>query len=482
MIQLKNTVDNSKDICAYLLFEENYKKKQQPFLFTELKNKDIFSGKKDSFFTASFIENHKLKTIYLLGLGKRKELTEEALRMAVAKVIKKANKLKEKELTFFLDQAFMKEKWIKAIGEGLTLAQYTFDKYLSNKKEKSLSNIVLTIPTAPSFKNALNEGIFLGSMAIKARELTNEPANVVTPTYLANTAKELGKRTGFSTTVYNKKAIEKLKMNAFLAVASGSSFEPVLIIMDYIGNPGGETLGLVGKGITFDTGGLSLKPANNMLTMQGDMGGAASVMTAIGAIAKQKLPINVTAVVAACDNAISGKSYRPNDILISRSGKTIFIDNTDAEGRLTLIDAINYIITEKKVDYVVDIATLTGAAEIALGQRIAPTLTNNETFYKKLKKASKITGERIWELPHDEDYLELIKSPYADLTNSGCRFAGTITAGLFVGSVVNETPWIHIDIAGPSWIEKDTGYFSKGATGFGTRLLYQLAKEMSNNQ
>ncbi|MEI6188565.1 MAG: aminopeptidase, partial [Alphaproteobacteria bacterium] len=154
--------------------------------------------------------------------------------------------------------------------------------------------------------------------------------------------------------------------------------------------------------------------------------------------------------------------------------------NTDAEGRLTLIDAVDYILTEKKVDYVVDIATLTGAAEVALGQKIAPTVTNDELFYKKLKKASKVTGERTWELPHDEDYLELIKSPYADLTNSGGRFAGTITAGLFIGSVVGETPWIHIDIAGPSWTEKDTGYFSKGATGFGTRLLYQLAKEMSN--
>ena len=480
MIQLKNTVDNPKGICAYLLFEEDYEEKQQSSLFTELKNKDVFSGKKDSFYTTSFIEDHELKTICLLGLGKRKELTEESLRMAVAKATKQANKLKERELAFFLDQIFMKDKWIRAIGEGLTLAQYAFDKYLSDKKEKTLDNIVLAIPAAPSFKDALDEGIFLGAMTIEARELTNEPGDVVTPIYLANKAKELGKGAGFSTTIYDKKAIEKLKMNAFLAVASGSNFEPVLIVMKYTGNPNGETLGLVGKGITFDTGGLSLKPANSMLTMQGDMGGAASVLTAIGAIAEQKLPINVTAVVAACDNAISGKSYRPNDILISRSGKTIFIANTDAEGRLTLIDAVDYILTEKKVDYIVDIATLTGAAEIALGQKIAPTVTNNEAFYKKLKKASKVTGERTWELPHDEDYLELIKSPYADLTNSGGRFAGTITAGLFIGAVVGETPWIHIDIAGPSWTEKDTGYFSKGATGFGTRLLYQLAKEMSN--
>lgn len=482
MIQLKNTVDNARGVCAYLLFEEDYKKNQQLFLFARLKSKDTFPGEKDSFYTTSFIEGNELKTVFLLGLGKHKELTEEILRMTVAKAAKKANKLKEKELVFFLDQMFMKDKWIRAIGEGLTLSQYTFNKYLSDRKENTLDNIVLSIPAAPSFKNALDEGILLGTMTIEARKLTNEPSNIVTPTYLANKAKELGKAKGFLTKIYDKKTIEKLKMNAFLAVASGSNFEPVLIVMEYTGNPKGKSLGLVGKGITFDTGGLSLKPANGMLTMQGDMGGAASVITALGAIAEQKLSINVTAVIASCDNSISNKSYHPNDILTSRNGKTIFIANTDAEGRLTLIDAVDYILTEKKVDYIVDIATLTGAAEIALGQKIAPILTNDETFYKKLKKASKITGEKTWELPHDDDYLELIKSPYADLTNSGSHFASTITAGLFIGSVVGKTPWIHIDIAGPSWTEKDKGYFSKGATGFGTRLLYQLAKEMSNDR
>lgn len=481
MIQLKNTVENPKGMCCYLFFEEEAEDKQQLSLFNELKKREVFSGKKGSLYTTSIIEDTELKTICLLGLGDKKDLTEETLRMAVAKASKKANALKEVSLTFFLDQVFMKDKWIRAIGEGLTLAQYTFDKYLSDKKENTVEEIILTIPAAPSFREALDEGIFLGAMTIESRALANEPGDVSTPEYLGEKAKELGKKAGFSTTVYGKKEIEKLKMNAFLAVARASSFEPALIVMEYKGNPESEkTLGLVGKGVTFDTGGLSLKPAGSMLTMQGDMSGAASVIAAMSAIAELKLKLNVTAVVAACDNAVSGNSYRPNDILTSRSGKTIFIANTDAEGRLTLIDAVDYILTEKKVDYVVDIATLTGAAEIALGQKIAPTLTNDEAFHKKLKKASKASGERIWELPHDDDFLELIKSPYADLTNSGGRYGGTITAGLFIGTVVGETPWIHIDIAGPSWTEKDTGYFSKGATGFGTRLLYQLAKEMAD--
>lgn len=475
-IILKNTTEGV-DIQGYFIYENETLPEIREKL-SLLKERELFKGSKGSFYKeVPLLE----KSTFYLGLGDKEkdEATRlETLRILAGKALKEAVSLKKKELSLFLPTDLMIPQYIEAITEGLVLGSYSFDTYLSEKKSFTVEKVCLTGEGITSLQEALEEGILLGEMTNLSRELGNEPASVVTPAYLGEKATSLGKEMGFTTLVYGKKDIESLSMNAFLAVANGSAEEPQLIVMEYDGRKGKEGLhlGLVGKGITFDTGGLSLKPAASMLTMQGDMCGAASVIAAIGAISKQKLPIKVTGVVAACDNAVSAKSYRPNDILTSRSGKTIFIGNTDAEGRLTLIDAIDYILTEKKVDKVVDIATLTGAAEVALGQKIAAVITNNDDFLTDLKEAAQISGERIWELPHDEDFLELIESPYADLSNTGGRFAGTITAGLFLGSVVGETPWLHIDIAGPSWTEKNKGYFSKGATGYGTRLLYQLAR------
>ena len=438
----------------------------------------LFTGEKNTFYHMT-IQHDGLKHLLFMGLGTIEGNFQETLRQSIGNACRKAARLKETECGIQITDRLMEKASLESIATGAVLSQYAFDKYLSQKKGAPLSSIVLygkDLEGRVDFDVAVEEGIVMGEMTNLSRTLANEPGEVIHPEALADRAKELGKRQGFKVKIHDRKKIEKLGMHAFLAVAQGSAFEPRLIVMEYNGGGEGPLLGLVGKGITFDSGGLSLKPASSMMTMQGDMSGAASVIAAMGAIARMELPVHVVAVVAACENAVSGASYRPNDIISSRSGKSIFISNTDAEGRLTLIDALDYILTEKKVDRVVDIATLTGAAEVALGQKIAAVITNHDGFMDELKTASKETGERVWELPHDDDFLKLIESPYADLNNSGGRFGGTITAGLFLGSVVGDTPWLHIDIAGPSWSDKEEGYLAKGATGYGTRLLYRLVK------
>ena len=415
-------------------------------------------------------------SILFLGLGEAGPLRLENLRMAAGSGVKKAMALKEKAPAFFLPPSLQGEEAAVALGESLVLGAYAFDQYKTGKKNQPPEEIFLLGEGLEALAASLEEGRHLGEMTALARTLSTESGAVMNPQGLAQAARDLGAEAGFQVTVLETEEIAAQGMEAFLAVGRGSAYEPAFIIMEYMGKPGAPVTGLVGKGITFDSGGLSIKPATSMLTMQGDMSGAASVLAAMGAMARMKLPVNVVGVIAACENSVSGSSYRPNDVLRSRSGKTIFIANTDAEGRLTLIDALDYVIREKKVDRVLDIATLTGAAEVALGQKIAAAITNNESFLEEVKAASRETGERIWELPHDPDFLKLLESPYADLSNSGGRYGGTITAGLFLGSVVGQVPWVHLDIAGPSWSEKSLGYFSKGGTGFGTRLLYRLLK------
>lgn len=466
-------------VDIHLLYKESDPPQAHRGLLDSLKERDLFKGEKGSLYHYTLLDEGGLRHLLFAGLGSREGDSREAVRMAVASACKKAAGLKESKAALHLPRELVGEESLTDIASSVVLSEYAFDRYLSKKKAAPLEEVNLMAEGLEAFGDAIEEGILLGEMTSLSRDLANEPGDMISPETLANSAGSLGESMGFQVEVHGEREIEALGMNAFLAVGRGSAYEPKLIVMEYLGNPGGERIGLVGKGITFDSGGLSLKPATSMLTMHGDMSGAASVIAAMGAIAGRKLPVNVVAVVAACENAVSGDSFRPNDILTSRSGKTIFVSNTDAEGRLTLIDALDYILTEKKADRVVDIATLTGAAEIALGQKIAAVVTNDEAFMDELRQASSATGERVWELPHDEDFLKLIESPYADLNNSGGRYGGTITAGLFLGSVVGEAPWLHIDIAGPSWTEEAEGYFSRGATGYGTRLLYRLVKDRS---
>ncbi len=450
----------------------------------KLRSSDKFKGESGEVFYIIEETQDKLQYTLLLGLGKKEELTSEGIRIAYSKALKKAKELKLSMLAvkMFNSEKVCIKRRIKAIYEGMVLGDYKFNKYVSDKKESSVKNIFIKAIKDEDInkaQEALDEIKVLTSSVIQARNLVNEPANILYPKELAKRTEKIGEEYGFEVEVYGKDKIEELGMHSFLEVAKGSSRSPKLIVMRYMGDEKnkGDILGLVGKGLTYDSGGYSIKPTDGMVMMKSDMGGAAAVIGAMASISKMKLKTNVVAVVASCENMISGKAYKPGDIISSMAGKTIEILNTDAEGRLTLIDAVHYIIEKENVSKVIDLATLTGAVLVALGDTTTGVVTNNKDFYKELERASELSGEKVWELPSFDEYKKLIKSDIADYKNIGGRNAGTITAGLFIGEFVQNKPWLHLDIAGTAWSEKDKGYLSKGGTGAGVRTLYYLAKE-----
>ena len=298
----------------------------------------------------------------------------------------------------------------------------------------------------------------------------------MTPAQLATEALLAGADSGFHVKIYDLAEIEKLGMKAFLEVARGSDREPKVIAMSYYGNPESpEVLGLVGKGLCYDSGGYSLKPSTGMETMHTDMGGAGAVIGAISAIAKMKRKVNVTAVVAACENILSAHAYHPGDIIDSMAGKTIEINNTDAEGRVTLADAVTFAIREQKATHIIDVATLTGAAITALGHEITAAVSDSDALWEKTQKAAEPSCEKVWRLPVDEVLGKALDSKVADMRNSSGRAAGTICGGMFIQKFAEGLPWLHLDIAGTSYTD-GTAVCPFGATGVGVRLLYHVAK------
>jgi leucyl aminopeptidase len=451
-------------------------------LITLLKENNKFTGRYKQVETIKTIVDDKIKNIILLGLGKKEELNNEKLRMVSGMTIKQSKKLKTQKLDLLMPNLeYNIEKYYSAITEGLVLGEYKFDKYKSDKKEESIEDVsLITHENIESVQNGLKEGYILGNSTKLARSLVDEPANFMYPEILAKEAEKIGKEHGFEVEVFDEDKIKDLGMEAFLEVSKGSKHPPKFIVMRYFGDKENEKdiFGLVGKGLTYDSGGYSIKPTSSMLDMKTDMAGAAAVIGTMCAVAENKLNINVVAVVAACENMISDKSYKPGDIINSMGGKTIEILNTDAEGRLTLVDAVHYIIEKENATKIIDIATLTGAALVALGTVSTAVLSNNDDFYLGLEDASKITGEKVWRLPIFDEYKQELKGTLGDLKNTGGRYAGTITAGLFIGEFVQNKPWIHMDIAGTATCSKDEGYLTKGATGVGVRTLYYMAKNM----
>lgn len=447
----------------------------------EFKEKALEALKEEFEATCCNIELNKIYTedkflnVMFVGLGNDENLSMDDIRNIGGDISRKLKKMKSKKVSFLNIEEYLNKDHVKALVEGLELGAYDFTKYItSNETDKE---IIINLGLNENFSNSINEGELLAQMTLVSRSLVNEPSNVIYPATLAYEVVELGKTFGFETEIYGKQEIENLGMDAFLAVAKGSDKEPKLIVMRYFGDENSEdVLGLVGKGLTYDSGGYSIKPTNSMVDMKTDMGGAGAVIGAMCGIAKAKLNKNVIAVVAACENLISGNAYKPGDIINSMGKKTIEILNTDAEGRLTLIDAVYYAINKEKVNKVVDIATLTGAAVVALGDVVTPVLSNNEEFYSLLDEAAKTSGEKIWRMPVFDEYKKVLKGKEADLNNSPGRDGGCITAGLFIGEFVGDTPWIHMDIAGTSVSSKESGYKSKGATGEGARTLYNLTK------
>lgn len=476
MIQIKEV--NISDVDAMIKPYFENKEVSDP-VFEKLSEEKIFLGKEGELFVLPNVAEKVTYTIFL-GLGKEEAFQAEGFKKAVANAIRKAMSLKVKTvgIPICVSENLCVGGNVKAITEASLLGAYSFNKYKTqNSDEEALEIFICGVPEAKitRAKEVSKESEEIARGVILARELTNEPSNIIYPETLAKKVVELFKDTAVEVEVMEENAIEELGMKAFLAVGASSEHKPRLIVMRYNGAPeDASKLGLVGKGLTYDTGGYSIKPTASMKTMQSDMGGAAAVIGAMYTLSKNQVQRNVVAVVAACENVISGSSYKPGDIIGTMAGKTIEVVNTDAEGRLTLVDAMTYIIQKEKVQEVIDVATLTGAVLSALGTEYTGVVTNHEGFCGEFMKAAEKSGEKFWLMPNDKAFNKLIKSDVADLKNSGGRNAGTITAGQFIGEFVEEQPWIHLDIAGTSWVDASEGYLSKGATGIPVKTLYAL--------
>ena len=424
-----------------------------------------FSYSDDKFLSFDLEVGTKLKQIILVNIDL---LDNIPIRDTLFDVFGKISN-KSKNILFINSDLFFDEYIITEIS---ILRYYKFIKYMKNSKKHKHHLFILTDRDID-----LSETIELANSVNTARDLVNEPSNVLYPETLAESALLLGEKYGFEVEVINKKEIKKLKMECFLKVGEGSDKEPKLIILRYNGSKKDKNkIGLIGKGVTFDSGGLSIKPSDSMIEMKSDMAGAVAVISAVCTASKMKIKKNIVAVIPACENMINGSSYKLGDIIRSMNGKTVEIHNTDAEGRLTIIDAVTYAIHNEKATHLIDIATLTGACMIALGTDITGVVTNNGNMLEVLKKASEISGELIWELPNHSAYKESLKSPNADLKNVGTRWGGAVIAGQFIEEFVEKLPWLHLDIAGPAFTENKSKFGNAGGTGAGTRLLYEFIK------
>lgn len=485
-----NTLEIMQDYDSYVIpffsskkmadfFEPEFCNLINPYIESEL-----FSGKKGEIysFTSFFNGTNKHVHIVLVGFGDEASLSTELIMSSFGKSIVRLQTLKAKKPVIFLENlspAIDKVDYLLKSFKAMILAEYTFENYQTKEDKTTRIDFIDIFTQYTEANRCAKRASLFAKNTIAARDLVNEPANMLKPSDLAEKAVSLLDDLNIDIKVYNKNEIEKLGMTAFLSVAKGSTSEPKLIVMNYTGDKkSDEKLALVGKGLTYDSGGYSIKPTDSMITMKSDMAGSAAVIGAMKSIAEAKLKVNVVGIIAACENMISGEAYLPGDLIPSMSGKFIEIVNTDAEGRLTLADAVTYAIKNEQATKIVDIATLTGAVIVALGLDYSGVVCNDEHMFSIVEKASKISNEKIWRLPFDESIKEKNKSDIADFKNSGGRYAGSSTAGAFIGEFVEEIPWIHIDIAGTSFAEKDQAYCRKGATGYGVELLFNIAAQV----
>lgn len=434
-------------VIADVIAEEEFKGKSESLVFTRV------SG--------------KVSKIILVGLGKESELKLDSLRNAAAASARLAKKYKITNLAIHLPVIENPAKTAQALTEGLILALHHDTRFKSESEDKPAVLKTVSLLGLGDQAEAIDKAHKICSGVILARELVTAPSNVVTPITLAETAINIAQEYGLEVEILEQEDCEKLGMGSFLGVAKASDLPPKFIHLTY--KPAGtprRKLAIVGKGLTFDSGGYNLKPTGSGIeTMKMDMGGAGATLGAAKTIAQIKPDVEVHFLSAATENMISGKGMRPGDILTASNGKTIEINNTDAEGRLTLADAL--VFAEKLgVDAIVDLATLTGACIVALGDEIAGLWSNNDTLANELKEAACQAGEKIWQMPLEEKYWPIMKSDIADMKNTGSRSGGSITAALFLKQFIKDTPWAHLDVAGPVWTEKESGVNNKGATGF----------------
>ena len=417
----------------------------------------------------------KKKKILVVGLGDKKKFDEEAIRFAGGTVLKTAISKKFKTVTIEFFGGKKTDSYSQALAEGIIIGSYQFITYKT--QDKDLFEVVsASVLNAES--KALEKGSIIASGVCFARDMENDPGNVTTPTKLAKFAKDIAKEGGMKLTVFDREKFTAMGMGAFAGVASGTGEPPKFILLEYNGGKSDESpIALVGKGLTFDSGGISIKPSASMDEMKFDMCGGGLVLGVMKAVAQLKPKVNIVAAIPATENLSGKKAYKPGDILTAYNGKTIEVLNTDAEGRLILADALAYVSKHFKPQYMLDFATLTGAVVVALGHVATGIMGTDAKLIEKVKKSSKITGEKVWELPLWDEYCEQIKSEIADIKNVGAaRQAGTIAAGAFLKEFVGEgIPWVHFDIAGTAYNNKESSLtYKKGASGAIIRLVLNM--------
>lgn len=485
------------DVLVFALFDSDLTDKKQPLkalINADKKTKGLllktaasegFKGRNEQSFV--FQTHAKLPTqrVILLGLGARAKFTAETLRLAAGRAVKAATRLKAKQVVLQLPVVREIDQAIKAVVEGFELGAYKYDRWKTqNKDDKSaakVEKVQLFLPDGvkkeKSHDAVLAHAKLIGQATNWARDLVNEPPGTMTPTILAEQAKIMAKEAGLNIAIGDRKKITELKMGMFLGVARGSIEEPRLVQLSYIPRDPEASkrapVCLVGKAVTFDSGGLSLKPSDAMIDMKTDMAGSAAVLGAMKVIARMAPPFPVHAFFGACENMPDGNAYRLGDVLVSKLGKTVEITNTDAEGRLVLGDILAYA-NELKPAVIIDLATLTGACIIALGHYITGAFGVDDQLFYDVSEAARSAGEEVWRLPVSEYMRDVLKSEVADMKNAGDRAGGASSAALFLKEFVGETPWLHLDIAGPSQSPKERGYFNKGATGVGVRTLVEF--------
>lgn len=429
------------------------------------------------------------KKIFLIGLGEVKNFDAEVIRRVGAFLAKSLRTKKARLGIFVLPEVsknYQASLIVSAFAEGALLGSYKFLKYKSevNKKEAEQQEILIAIKATANLKqieSSIGRTQISADATVYARDLVNEPASICTPKHLAEHAQEIRRisKGKVSVKVFGREECKKRGMHAFLSVAAGAGEEPYFIHLSYKPKGAKKKIALVGKGITFDSGGLQTKPGESMATMKLDMAGAAAVLGVFSKIVEISPGVEVHGIIAATENMPGPRAYKPGDIVRASNGKTIEIGHTDAEGRVTLADSLSYA-ARLKPEAIIDLATLTGACMTALGEEVGGLMSNNGLLAEKLKKAAIEGGEKMWELPLIKEYRQLIKGTHADVKNSGgSRYGGAITAGLFLEEFVNNVPWVHLDIAGPAWAERETNpYMPLGGTGFGVRTLINFLKRI----
>jgi leucyl aminopeptidase len=426
----------------------------------------------------------KARRLLLIGGGKAKSFSSFELRKVAGTAVRFLKPKNLKSFVFLAPQiATGPIDSARSIVEGLYVANFDPDKYKSDRKDLSIDDVIIAGLTNDrgELENAVNEARILGESQNFTRELVNEPGNKMTPSMLAARAREMAEEVGLKCEIMGPDQIRSMNMGAFWSVAQGSDEPPALIVLNYEpkGAPEKPVIGLVGKGITFDSGGISIKPSEGMDKMKYDMAGGAAMLGAMRAIAMLKPNIRVIGIVCATENMPSGKAQKPGDVQIAMSGKSIEVINTDAEGRLVLADGLHYA-RQLGATHLIDAATLTGACVVALGYVNAGIFANDDAYYERFHEATKRAGEKMWRLPVDPEYQEMIRSNIADIVNSGGRWGGAVTAAMFLKEFVGDTPWIHLDIAGTAWVEENKAWIAKGPSGIAVRSIVEFVKDAAN--